>query len=159
VPPNTPAAQGEGPKLSMNAPLAITAEEEAAPKTGVEKALSDLVNFDDITEPAEKQLKLTMMAQETEKKQDPNKSVPIPPVGKNMVGSGATLQQIQEIKPEAAQKDPNDIMKPPPQLFDPNAVHAGALVVHGQGPPPIQQGFGVGYGPPPQTQQYTGFRY
>jgi len=83
----------------MNAPLAITAEEEAAPKTGVEKALSDLVNFDDITEPAEKQLKLTMMAQETEKKQDPNKSVPIPPVGKNMVGSGATLQQIQEIKP------------------------------------------------------------
>ena len=35
---------------------------------------------------------------------------------------------------------------PPPNAFQPAAVHAGALVVHGQGPPPLQQpmGFGVG---------------
>ena len=41
------------------------------------------------------------------------------------------------------------IMKAPPQLFHPDAVNAGALVVHGQGPPPIQRGFGVGFGAPP----------
>ena len=60
---------------------------------------------------------------------------------------------------------------PPPGVFQPGAAQAGALVVHGQGPPPLQQpmGFGVGahlpngglrnqqqpqYYMPPQQAQY-----
>jgi hypothetical protein len=50
-------------------------------------------------------------------------------------------------------------MKPPPQLFSPDAVNAGALVVHGQGPPPLHQqqsvgGFGIPY-QMKQQQQYA----
>lgn len=35
---------------------------------------------------------------------------------------------------------------PPPGVFTPGAAHGGQLVVHGQGPPPLQQprGFGLG---------------
>ena len=35
---------------------------------------------------------------------------------------------------------------PPPGVFSPGAAAAGALVVHGQGPPPLHQpqGFGLG---------------
>lgn len=53
-------------------------------------------------------------------------------------------------------------MKPPPQLFSPGAVNAGALVVHGQGPPPIQTGFGVGaqmYQQPPMQYQQPPMQY
>ena len=42
---------------------------------------------------------------------------------------------------------PQGVMKaPPPGVFTPGGAHGGALVVHGQGPPPLQQarGFGVG---------------
>jgi len=35
--------------------------------------------------------------------------------------------------------DPTKIMKPPPpNVFHQDAAHAGALVVHGEGPPPLQ---------------------
>ncbi len=45
-------------------------------------------------------------------------------------------------------------MRAPPQLFHADAVNAGALVIHGQGPPPIQRDYGVGYGgPAPNFQQ------
>ena len=49
------------------------------------------------------------------------------------------------------------VMRAPPQLFHPDAVHAGALVVHGQGPPPIQRGFGIGYGVPQHNYQQQGW--
>lgn len=98
APANTPVGQ---PHLSMNAPLALAANEtDGQPKSEMEKALSNLVNFDDINEPAEKEMKLTMMKEEDErKKRNPHKSVPLPPVATNMVASGATLSQIQSVKP------------------------------------------------------------
>ena len=96
---HAPATPGQ-PSLSMNAPLALGAtEEDGKPKTEIEKAMNNLVNFDDINEPAEKELKLTMMKEEENKKRNPNKSAPLPPVATNMVGSGATLSQIQQVKP------------------------------------------------------------
>lgn len=137
--------------LSMSAPLAITAAgEETEIKSDLEKAMQNLVNFDDLTAPAEKALRLTMLKQEEEKKTTKNgKSRGLPPVAKGLVGSGATLSQIQTVKTTTTLKDPSDIMKQPPQLFHPDSVHAGALVIHGQGPPPIQRGFGVGFGSSP----------
>lgn len=43
--------------------------------------------------------------------------------------------------------DPSKVMKAPPGVFHQDAAMAGALVVHGQGPPPLQpQGFGVVHG-------------
>jgi len=159
-PPQQQPAQNGGMTLSMNG----LAQEEEKPKNEFDAALAKLVNIDHIDEPAEQQLKLTMKKQEEEKNmKNKNKSKPKPPVAHQMVGSGATLEQIKQVKPEAPPKE--DIMKPPPQLFHPNAAMAGALVVHGQGPPPLQpQGFGVvhgqGYGyaaqaayPPQQMQQ------
>lgn len=86
-----------GPSLSMNAPLAI---EETAnqPKSEFDSALKNLVNFDDITSPAEGELKLTMIKKEEAKKKKGNKSQPIAPAANRMVGSHATLSQIQTVK-------------------------------------------------------------
>lgn len=140
--PPTDAAVVHG--MSMNAPLAL--EESGEPKTEVESALQNLVNFDDISAPAAKDCKLTMVNEEDEKAKKKGKSRALPPVASNMVGNGATLSQIQQVKPAAGHHSQAEIMKAPPQLFSGDAVHAGALVVHGQGPPPLQpQGFGVGY--------------
>ena len=148
---------GDTPQLSMNAAY----EEPEEEKSELESAMAKLVNIDHIDEPAEKELKLTMQKEEEKKKK--NKTSALPPVGTGYVSSNATLSQIQEIKPEKPRKDPTQIMSPPPMLFSPGAVNAGALVVHGQGPPPLQQGFGVGaqmgygYGMPQQQmrqQQY-----
>jgi len=50
-------------------------------------------------------------------------------------------------------------MRNPPTAFHPDAVHAGALVVHGQGPPPIQRGFGVGFGGVPPPYNYNQQRW
>jgi hypothetical protein len=99
-----------------------------------------------------------MKKQEAEQKKGKlGKSVPKPPVAQGLVGSGATLAQISSVKPESKIKE--DIMKSPP-LWHPDAVHAGALVVHGQGPPPLGQppvmiGFGAGYNPY-AAQMYAG---
>ena len=62
-----------------------------------------------------------------------------------------TIAPLSQVTPKTGE----GVMKaPPPTAFHPDAVHAGALVVHGQGPPPIQRGFGVGFGsPPPQYNQ------
>ena len=55
----TVPANGQGQvHLSMNAPLSITNEHEDAPKSEFDKALSSLVNFDDISAPADKDLSL-----------------------------------------------------------------------------------------------------
>lgn len=131
---------GDAPQLSMNAAF----EEKEEPKSELEEAMSKLVNFDHIDEPAEKEIKLTMAREEEKKKK--SKTSALPPAGTGYLGSNATLSQIKEVKPETRKKDPSEIMTPPPMLFSPGAVNAGALVVHGEGPPPLQRGFGVGQG-------------
>lgn len=146
---------GDAPQLSMNAAFEEPPEE---PKSEVEEAMAKLVNIDRIDEPAEKEIKLTMQREEEKKKK--NKTKAIPPAGTGYLGSNATLSQIKEVKPKMPHKDPSEIMSPPPMLFSPGAVNAGALVIHGEGPPPLQQGFGVGFGVGAQMQyqqqQYGG---
>jgi hypothetical protein len=130
---------------SMNS-LAITTTEEA-PLSDFEKALKNLVNVDHIDEPAEGEIKLTMIKKEEAKKAPKGKSVPKPPVGKGMVGENAPLSQIKQNFESPPKQTSEGIMNaPPPGAFHPNASYAGALVVHGQGPPPLHQasGFGVG---------------
>ncbi|KAI2512322.1 hypothetical protein MHU86_1984 [Fragilaria crotonensis] len=118
----------------MNAPLTITNEEEDAPKTAFDKALSSLVNFDDISAPADKDIQEAMRKKQEEQTRKSNKSKALPPAANNMVGSGATLAQISQVKQDAAM--------------------AGALVIRGDGPPPLQpQGFGIVHG-----QGYYGSR-
>lgn len=144
VPNGSPAGQ----PMSMNA-LTNTATEEA-PMTALEKAMRNLVNVDHIDEPAEGEIKLTMIKKEEEKKKTPkNKSVPLPPVATKVVGSGATLSQIKSVNHgERTLKSTVDgvMNAPPPGVFSPGAAAAGALVVHGQGPPPLNQPMGFGLG-------------
>jgi len=132
-----PSPQNEQ-QLTMNSPLAIKNETEE-PKSEFDSALNNLVNFDDITAPAENDVKLTMINKEEEKLKSKGRSVAIPPIANNMVGTCATLSQISEVKPTTHAADPTKIMKPPPpNVFHQDAAHAGALVVHGEGPPPLQ---------------------
>ncbi|KAL3942641.1 MAG: hypothetical protein SGARI_000200 [Bacillariaceae sp.] len=133
------------PTQSMNA-LTITSTEDA-PLSDFEKALKNLVNVDHIDEPAEGEVKLTMIQKEEAKKLPKGKSVPKPPVGKGMVGENAPLSQIKQNFDSPPKHTSDGVMNaPPPGAFHPNAAYAGALVVHGQGPPPLHQasGFGVG---------------
>jgi len=147
--PTTPAAPTPGTNggvtLSMNN-LTLT-EKEEKPKSAFEQALSNLVNVDHIDEPAEGELKLTMMRKEEAKKKPMGKSVPKPPAGAGVANSNAPLSQIKRDFHQPQKTTSEGIMNaPPPGVFHPNAAQAGALVVHGQGPPPLQQaqGFGVG---------------
>merc|ERR1719215_2253779 len=80
------------------------------------------------------------------KRTNNGKSVPIAPIGSGMIGQNATLSQISGIKDTNKPMKDGIMNAPPPGVFSPNAAQAGALVVHGQGPPPLQQaqGFGVG---------------
>jgi len=143
--PHTPDVNG-GVTLSMNQ-LTLTAEDEK-PKSEFEKALCNLVNVDHIDEPAEGEMKLTMMRKEEQnQKVVKGKSVPKPPVGAGVVNSNAPLSQIgKDFKSHANKTSEGILNAPPPGVFSSNAAQAGALVVHGQGPPPLQQaqGFGVG---------------
>jgi hypothetical protein len=148
------------------------AQTEEAPVSEMEAAMRKLVNFDRIDEPAEQAIKLTMKKQEDEKvKKNKGHSRGLPPSAAGQVGSAASLSQISSVKPSTP-KQTEGIMRAPPQmLFSPGAAQAGALVVHGQGPPPLQQqgqGFGVGYngggggyggGFPPQQQQQQQYQY
>lgn len=150
-----PPPQPGTPKLSMNSGLALTETAAATEaQNPFDAAMKKLVNFDNIDQPAEEQLKLTMKQKDDDaKKKNQFKSKPLPPAANRVVGSGATLSQISGVK--AATKT-ESVMKPPPGLFQSDAAMAGALVVHGQGPPPLQpQGFGVVHmqGQYPQQQQ------
>jgi len=149
------------PNLTMNSALPIT-NEETAPLNPFEEALQNLVNIDDISAPATHISKLSMADPEQEKKKKINekkgKSTAIPPVASGMVGGNATLSQINAVKSEKPLPDPTNIMKtPPPNASNPNAGGAGMLVVHGQGPPPLPQGFGNAYGQPPHYGAQTGY--
>ena len=131
--------------LSMGA-LAITATEEK-PMSALERAMKNLVNVDHIDEPAEGEVKLTMIQKEEKKKVVKGKSVPLPPAGGDMVGSNAPLSQIKRDFEKPPKQTTEGIMNaPPPGAFHPNAAMAGALVVHGQGPPPLHQAQGFGLG-------------
>jgi hypothetical protein len=140
---------GGPPSLSMNA-LVDTDEK---PQNPFDAAMKKLVNIDHIDEPAPEQLSLTMKKKEDEsQKKNKHKSVPKPPAAARQVGTAATLSHIAEVKPKDSGPKDGIMNAPPPSLFNPNAVMAGALVVHGaplpgQGPM-MGQGFGVGYGPP-----------
>jgi hypothetical protein len=139
--------------FSMNG-LAITEGEEVEPQNPFDKMLKKLVNIDHIDEPAEEQVKLTLKKQEEEKaKRNKNRSVPLPPAASRVVGSGATLKEIAQVKPHTELKP---VMAPPAGLFQGDAAAAGMLVVHGQGPPPLQpRGFGQVHG----HGQYYGTQY
>merc|ERR1712161_135771 len=85
---------------------------------------------------AEGEIKLTMMKKEVTKKGPTGKSIPTPPSGLGIVGPNAPLSQIQKTQIKASE----DVMnQPPPGAFNPDAANTGALVVHGQGPPPLHQ--------------------
>ena len=143
--PTSPDVNG-GVTLSMSN-LSVATEEEK-PKSEFEKALSNLVNVDHIEEPAYGARKLTMMKKEEPTKKVTNgKSVPLPPAGAGLAGTNAPLSQIKKDFHRPQNTTSEGIMNaPPPGAFHPNAAQSGALVVHGQGPPPLQQaqGFGVG---------------
>lgn len=139
--------QANGPALTMSG-YALTANAQEKPLSEMEKAMKKLVNVERIDEPAEQEYKLTMMKKEEDlMKRKNGKSHGLPPVATGVVGSNATLSDINRVK-DHTPKTGQGVMKAPPQLFHPDAVHAGALVIHGQAPP-LQQGFGVGYGTPP----------
>jgi hypothetical protein len=144
--PDTMQSNGSGPNLSMNG-LALTVTEEA-PKSEFEKALQKLVNIDHIDEPAEGEVKLTMIKKEEATAKALNgKSRPKPPVGVGFVGQNAPLAQIKQTFESPPKTTTEGIMNAPPAgAVHPNSQYAGALVVHGQGPPPLHQaqGFGVG---------------
>lgn len=152
--------QASRPALTMGALAQTEEESEQDPYTA---ALNKLVNVDHIDQPAEKQLKEAMKKLQEEKSGKGTvkggKSRGKPPVANNMVGNAATLAQIESIKQK---KEPTkEVMRPPPQLFNPDAAMAGALVVHGapmMGAPPLQaQGFGVAYQQQQQQQAYGGY--
>jgi len=145
--PGAPAAPAPAPvTLSMNS-LSLTTQQEK-PKSDFERAMSNLVNVDHIDEPAFGEQRLTMMKkEEPKKKQIKGKSVPKPPAGAGLAGSNAPLSQIKRDFYQPQVNTMEGVMNaPPPGVFSPGAAQAGALVVHGQGPPPLQQaqGFGVG---------------
>jgi hypothetical protein len=133
-----PSTNGGVSSLNMNQ-LTIT-ETEEAPKNPFEATLKKLVNFDNIDQPADEQIKLTMKQQEDEKaKKARNKSVPLPPAAARVVGSGATLSQIATVKPPVKMEC---VMSTPAGVYQGDASQS--LVVYGQGPPPLQpRGFGV----------------
>eukprot|EP00934_Nitzschia_sp_Nitz4_P004309 Nitzschia sp. Nitz4//scaffold61_size107673//71490//73388//NITZ4_004246-RA/size107673-snap-gene-0.118-mRNA-1//-1//CDS//3329555743//4299//frame0 len=143
-----PQPQGQFTPQSMGA--LTNTEVEEAPMSALEKAMKNLVNVDHIDEPAEGEVKLTMIKKEEAKKKQPgNKSTPLPPVATNLVGKGASLAQIRETKhgDRTLKQTSDGVMNaPPPGVFSPGAAAGGALVVHGQGPPPLNQpqGFGLG---------------
>jgi len=111
----SPQENGEGAppptNLSMNA-LVNTVEEEA-PVDALTKAMRNLVNFDHIDEPAEGEVKLTMVKkEEAKKKMAKGKSVPLPPVATTLVGTGASLSQIRQVQHGVSVKYPSCEMYP-----------------------------------------------
>lgn len=75
-------------------------QDSGPPQSELEKAMKKLVNVDRIDEPAEQEIKLTMMKKEEEaKKAKSGKSKGIAPVATGMVGSNATLEHIKAVKP------------------------------------------------------------
>jgi len=148
MPTTTASSELCNEKLSMN----TLHETDSSPQSvrqlsELEAAMQSLVNFDDINEPAESPVKLTMVKQE-EKVKNPSKSKGLPPVNASWLGREAPLS---EIKTHAAQRPTpsKEVMRT--NAFDPSAQHAGMIVAYGtptSNPPPIQNtynAFGQAY--------------
>ena len=145
-----PPSESSGVEAPPPASPAMMKFEEEAPQNPFDAALKNLVNIDHIDQPASSHLKSAIKKEEEEKEKLKKKgtSKGLPPAAANVVGHQATLSQIGEVKEKKEPSKP--VMNAPPQLFSPQAVQAGAMVVYGDtsnnnGPPPLQrQGFGVG---------------
>lgn len=143
--PGQPIADSENQNVGATAlsmqSLAITETgDQQDPVNPFDAAMKKLVNFDNIDEPAEEQIKLTLKKEEDKtKKMNGHKSKPLPPAANRLVGSGATLSQISQVKPATKMES---VMTPPAGLAA--GPNGSALVVYGQGPPPLQpRGFGI----------------
>lgn len=102
----------------------------------LDKAMGNLVNLDDIDEPAFSPLKLTMQREKESKKMNDGKSRPLPPAASWNVGSQAPLSAIKASTQRAA---------PTREVMRANVNQVGAqgsmLVVYGATPnqaPPLQ---------------------
>lgn len=137
VPTTTTSSQLCNEKLSMN----TLHETDSSPQSvrqlsELEAAMQSLVNFDDINEPAESPMKLTMVKEE-EKVKNPSQSKGLPPVNASWLGREAPLSEIKtHAAPRAAPS--KEVMRT--NAFDPSAQHAGMIVTYGTPtqPPPIQ---------------------
>mmetsp|Transcript_20102 Transcript_20102/g.30226 ORF Transcript_20102/g.30226 Transcript_20102/m.30226 type:complete len:483 (-) Transcript_20102:128-1576(-) len=137
---STPSGFHSEEKLSMNTPFET---ESSSPQSvrqlsDLEQAMQNLVNFEDINEPAEKPMKLTMEKEEKVKK-NPDKSRGLPPSKTAWLGEHAPLSEIQaHAGPRSAPT--KEVMRA--NAFDPAAQQAGMMVVYGDQqsyqPPPIQ---------------------
>jgi hypothetical protein len=147
--------------------LSNTREEQAEPLDALSAAMKKLINFDRIDEPAV-DMRLTMMQKEEKKKAPNGKSRGLPPVASGQIAPNASLSDIKRVHPETPRvvEDGKVMRAPPANLFQNGAVNAGALVIHGQGAPPLQQsqGFGLGARLPnggfsqPQVQSQMGYQ-
>ena len=147
--------------------LSNTREEQEEPLDAVSAAMKKLINFDRIDEPAV-DMRLTMMQKEEKKKSPNGKSRGLPPTASGQIAPNASLSDIKRVNPETPKvvEDGKVMRAPPANLFQHGAVNAGALVIHGQGAPPLQQsqGFGLGAHMPnggfsqPQMQPQMGYQ-
>eukprot|EP00547_Thalassionema_nitzschioides_P004505 CAMPEP_0194204072 /NCGR_PEP_ID=MMETSP0156-20130528/3694_1 /TAXON_ID=33649 /ORGANISM="Thalassionema nitzschioides, Strain L26-B" /LENGTH=476 /DNA_ID=CAMNT_0038929993 /DNA_START=70 /DNA_END=1500 /DNA_ORIENTATION=- len=139
---STPSALNSNEKLSMN----YLYEPESSPQSvrqlsELEQAMQNLVNFDDINEPAVVPMQLTMVQKE-EKKKNSGKSKGLPPSKAAWLGNNAPLSEMQaHAAPRNAPS--KEVMRT--HAFDPAAQQAGMMVVYGSQtnqPPPVQNNFG-----------------
>jgi hypothetical protein len=104
-------------------------EREDAPKNELDRAVATLVNLDDITRPLEtpEQAKTVRRIQE-KKTSNKVKSTPLPAnIPKWQLGAQPCLKDIKE---HSVPKQPaKEVMRT--HAFDPNAVHAGMMVMYG----------------------------
>lgn len=143
--------QGNAPENAAAVSTAlVTSEPESEPKSEVDQAMKKLINFEDISSPAEPETKLTMNPYEDDetkakKRLSSIKSVPIAPPAAGWGGAQPTLGQMKSARPPPKA---GSIMQQPANVH--SAAGAGALVLHGSqtngGVPPIRRvsGFGVG---------------
>lgn len=132
---------------SMIKPLNLVEEEDRAQPhfTELERAMKNLVNLEDITEPLEtpEQIK----ARQRHVEQQPLKSKPLPPKEPEWhLGLKPLLADIQKHKKPVAAPT-KEVMRT--HAFDPAVAQAGMLVVYGQPMSPqglsTPSGFGAGF--------------
>jgi len=132
-------------KLSMNY---LQCQAHESPQSvrqldGLAQAMQNLVNFENMCEPVESPMKLTMM-KEKETKKHSNKSQGLPPVQVAWhLGAQVSLANIK-VNAAAREAPTREVMRK--NGFDPAASQAGMMVVHGipvaNQAPPLQSSFG-----------------
>lgn len=123
------------PRLTMNSPLSVM-DNEGVEVDEIDRALKNLVNFDDISQDAPEQLKLTMMKQEEKVKQKKNQGQPLPP--REPAWHLGHQPSLTDIQAHSTKTEPTkEVMRT--HAFDPTAHHAGMMVAYGApqaSPPP-----------------------